>query len=90
MGLRPGLDPDVAAVDQPLEVVAGHVRVQGEGPGDLAGRGAGDGADVEEDVTAGRIAERRSHGGHGGAEPAVVRTGRSLGLRGDRSGAHPG
>ena len=81
-GVAPGLDPDVAPVDQPLEVVAGHVGVQREGawrPRSPSLPGVG--ADVEEDVTAGRIAERGRDGGHGGAEPAVVRTGRSLGLR---------
>ena len=35
-GVASGLDPQVAAVDQALEVVARHVRVQREGRGDLA------------------------------------------------------
>ena len=89
-GVAPRLDPEVTAVDQPLEVVAGHVRVQRESAGDLAGGHARHGTHVEEDVTAGRVAERGRDCGDGGAEPAVVRTHRSLGLHGDRSGAHPG
>ena len=40
-GVAPGLDPEVAAVDQALEVVAGHVGVQREGGGDLGGGHAG-------------------------------------------------
>ena len=89
-GVAAGLDPEVAAVDQALEVVAGHVGVQREGRGNLGRGGAGHGAHVEEDVAPGRIAEGGGDGGDGGAEPAVVRAGRSLGLRGDRSGAHGG
>ncbi len=85
-----GLDPQVAAVDQALEVVARHVRVQREGGGDLCRGRSRLGAHVQEDVAPGRIAERGRHRGDGGAEAAVVRAGRSLGLRGDRSGAHGG
>jgi len=53
-----GLDPQVAAVDQALEVVARHVRVQREGGGDLCRGGSRLGAHVQEDVAPGRIAER--------------------------------
>ncbi len=89
-GVAPRFDPEVAAVDQSLEVVAGHVGVEREGGGDLAGGHARNGTHVQEDVTAGRVAERSGHGGDGRAEAAVVGTSRSLGLHGDRSGAHPG
>ena len=89
-GVASGLDPQVAAVDQALEVVARHVRVQRERGGDLRRGRSGLGADVQEDVAAGRIAERGRDGGDGGAEAAVVRAGRSLGLHGDRSSAHAG
>ena len=74
--VAPGLDPQVAPVDQPLEMVAGHVGMEREGGGHLGGRHPGLGADVEEDVTAGRVAEGGRHGGDGGAEAAVVRPGR--------------
>ena len=87
-GLRAGLDADIAPVDEALEVMPGHVGMQREGGGHLSGRDSGFGADVQEDVTARRIAERRRHGSDGGTEPAVVRPGRSLGHHRDRSGAH--
>ena len=79
-GVAAGLDPEVAAVDQALEVVARHVGVEREGGGDLRRRRSGRRADVEEDVAPGRIAEGGRDGGDGGAEPAVVRAGRALGL----------
>jgi len=90
-GVASGLDPDVGAVDQPLEMVAGHVGVQGEGPGDLRFAVA---------PWDGNGRAGRCHGGVGSPNAAATaataalnrpsfRSGRSLGLRGDRSGAHP-
>jgi hypothetical protein len=91
--LRAGLDPEVAPVDQALEVVPGHVGVEREGEGHLGGRHAGLGPDVQEDVAAGRVAEGGGDGGHGGAEAPVVGVVPGLGdlwLPGDRGGAHGG
>ncbi len=66
------LDAQVPPVHQTLQVVPGHVGVEGEGGGHLCRRHPGPGPDVEEDVAAGRIAEGRGHGGHRGGEPPVV------------------
>ena len=64
-------DLEVAAGGEPVEVVAGHVRVHREGGGHLRGGGAGVGAHVEVDLAPGGVAEGRGDGGHGGGEPAV-------------------
>ena len=66
-GLARRLHPEVPPVDQALEVVAGHVGVEGEGGGHLGRRHAGCGPDVQEDVAAGRVAEGGRNSGHGGA-----------------------
>ena len=70
-------------VDQALEVMAGHVGVQREGGGHFRRGHPGLGPHVQEDVTAGGVAEGGRHGGHGGGECAVV-------LAGGTVGASPG
>jgi hypothetical protein len=89
------LHPQVAAVHQALEVVAGDVGVQGERGGDLVGGHARRAADVQEDVAPGRVTEGGRDGGDRGAEPAVggvpdLHLAGSLVCDRDRSGAHGG